>query len=464
MSEPNWNEAPKIVIPPPGPNAVRVVNATNRSISKLCMGISRVNSISEGNWEGGIPLVMNRGKGAVIEDVDNNLFIDFSAAITAVNAGHANPIINDAVHKQIEKFQHIYEYPTMVRANTARLLQELTPGTFEKRVFFTNCGTESVEMAIRLAEVSSGKSEIIGFHNSFHGKTRASLGVTTSSFKYRQRLRKLHGNYHSPYPLCHICPWKMERTDCGLYCVDWIDRIIKQETTGDIAAIIGEIHAGATFVPPQDFWPAVIEKCRDYDILFIADEVQTGAGRTGKMFASDWYKIEPDIITIAKGLANGLPTGAVIARKSIMENEIMEPYYGMFTSTFGGNAVIMAAAEASLEFYRDSGCVENARIQGEYIIKRLNEMLDQYKAIGEVHGRGLLIGLFFVDENGNHSVSSASTCKSFIKECFKRGLQIWNTGPWGDAVKICPPLIITREQIDKGLEVFEEALKVVDYD
>lgn len=463
MSKPDWSKAPKIIVPPPGPNAVKVVNANNQSVSKLCMGISRVNTISEGQWEGGIPLAIKQGKGAVLEDVDGNLFIDFSAAITAVNAGYANPAINKAAIEQIEKFQHIYEYPTLVKANTAKLLQELTPGTFEKRVFFSNCGTEAVEQAIRLAEVSSGKSEIIGFHNAFHGKTRASLGVTTIVQKYRRRVRKLHGNFHTPYPLCHICPWKMDHPDCGLYCVDWIDRIIKQETTGSVAAIIGEIHAGATYVPPKDFWPAVIEKCREHDILFIADEVQTGAGRTGKMFASEWYNIEPDIITIGKGLANGMPTAAVIAKKEIMENEVMKQFYGMFTSTFSGNAVMMAAAEASLKFYRDSGCVENARVQGEYIIKRLNEMIDQYKVLSEVHGRGLLIGLFFVDENGKRSSRSGAICKQFIRECFKRGVQIWNTGSYGDAVKICPPLIITREQIDKGLEVFEEALKVVEY-
>jgi 4-aminobutyrate aminotransferase len=463
MSKPDWSKAPKIIVSPPGPNTVKVVNLNNQSVSKLCMGISRVNSISEGQWEGGIPLAVKQGKGAVLEDVDGNLFIDFSAAITAVNAGYSNPIINKAVVDQIEKFQHIYEYPTLVKANTAKLLRELTPGTFEKRVFFSNSGSEAVEQSIRLAEVSSGKSEIIGFHHSFHGKTRASLGITTIVQKYRRRVRKLHGNFHTPYPTCHMCPWKMDHPNCGLYCVDWIDRIIKQETTGNVAAIVGEIIAGASFVPPKDFWPAVIEKCQDHDILFIADEVQTGAGRTGKMFASEWYNIEPDIITIGKGLASGLPTAAVIARKEIMENEVMEPYYGMFTSTFSGNVVMMAAAEAALKFYRDSGCIENARVQGEYLIKRLNEMLGQYKAMGEVHGRGLLVGVYFVDNNGNHNKHSAKVCMSFIRECFKRGLQIWNTGPWGDAVKICPPLVISREQIDKGLEVFEEALKVVDY-
>ncbi|MHA2059645.1 MAG: aspartate aminotransferase family protein [Candidatus Ranarchaeia archaeon] len=463
MSEPNWDEAPKIVVPPPGPNAVKVVNATNESVSRVCQGISRVNSISVGKWEGGIPLVVNRGKGAVLEDVDGNLFIDFSAAITSVNAGYANPVIIKAVQEQMVKFQHFYEYPTMVRANTAKLLQEMTPGDFPKKVFFTNCGTEAVEQAIRLAEVSSGKSEILGFHDSYHGKTRASVGLTTIVPKYRKRIRKLHGNFHTPYPTCHMCPFKLEHPDCGLYCVDWIDRVIKQETTSDVAAMVAEIQAGATYVPPDDFWPAVMKKCQEHDILFIADEVQTGAGRTGKMFASEWYGIEPDITIVAKGLASGLPTGAVVARQEIMENEVMEPFYGMFTSTFGGNAVMMAAAEATLKFYRDSGCIDNSRIQGKYIIKRLNEMMDQYSCLGEVHGRGLLIGAYFVDENGKHGKESASTCARFIRECFKRGLQLWNTGPWGDAVKICPPLVITREQVDKGLQVFEEAVKVVDH-
>ncbi|MHA1917979.1 MAG: aspartate aminotransferase family protein [Candidatus Ranarchaeia archaeon] len=462
MSEPNWDEAPKIVVPPPGPNAVKVVNDTKSCVSKLCQGISRVNKISEGKWEGGIPLVVNRGKGAILEDVDGNLFIDFSSAITAVNAGHANPVIVKAVQEQVAKFQHIYEYPTIPRANAAKLLQELTPGNYEKRVVFTNSGAESVEQAIRLAEVSSGKSEIIGFHDSFHGKTRAAVAMTTIVQKYRRRIRKLQGTYHTPYPTCHMCPFKQEYPSCGLYCVDWIDRVIAQETTGDVATLIGEIHSGAGFVPPDDFWPAVKKKCEEHDILFIADEVQTGAGRTGKMFASEWYNLEPDITIVAKGLASGLPCGAMIAKKDIMENEVTEPYYGEFTCTFGGNVVMMAAAEATLKFYRDSGCVENARIQGEYIIKRINEMIDNHKYLGEVHGRGLLIAPYFVDENEKHSKKSAKICMDFIRESFKKGLQIWNTGPWGDAVKICPPLVITREQVDKGLEVFEEALNIVE--
>jgi len=442
-----WLEAPKIAVKPPGPKAMKIIEMNNRYMSGLCRGISRI-----------LQVVFDEAKGALVKDADGNLYIDFTSAVTCCNTGFAHPRVVKAVQEQIAKFQHCYEYPTELRGEVARLLCEITPGDYDKAVIFSNCGAESIENALRIAEMVTGKHEIISLWESFHGKTRGTTSYTTMR-GVKAGLKLLPKAYSIPYPDCNHCFLKKEYPDCGLQCLDFFDYVINFETSGDIAALILEpILGGGCAVPPKDYWPALKEKCEDYNILFIDDEVQAGFGRTGKMWAIEHYGVEPDIITGGKGLASGLPAGSTVCRKSLSDSpEMLERYTGLFTSTFGGNPVILAAAKASIEVYLEEKLPEHAGEVGEHIMKRCNEMAEDHKILGHIQGKGLLIGVEIVEDKGADKPSKKYTL-DICKRAFEKGLLIFNTGWHGGFLKINPVLAITKEQADKGLDILDDAI------
>ena len=438
----DFDEVPKIVVEPPGPKAKAIIEKNVKYYSSLAMGISRI-----------MQIVYDEARGAVIKDVDGNYYIDFTAAVTCANTGHNHPKIVEAIKEQVERFITSYEYPTEVRAEAAKLLVEATPGNFEKAVIFVNSGAESNERATQIAEYYTKKHEFISFWESFHGKSRMANSLTTYGLKMRKGLSKHPGIYHVPYPNCYRCPLRKKYPDCDMACLDFLDHVYTYETTDDVAAVILEpILGGGAIVPPKDYWNRVKEWADDHNALFIDDEVQVGFGRTGKMFAIEHWGLEPEILTGGKGLASGLPAGSVVVKKSIAD-EISE-YRGLFTSTFGGNPLIMAAAAASLKVYKEEKLPERAAELGEHALKRLNEIKDKYDFISYISGKGLIICVDFVkDEKWTPAPEIAL---KVVEKSFKKGLLIFTTAWRGNNVKINPPLVITKELLDKGIDILDE--------
>ena len=448
---PEWyHEAPKIVVKPPGPKARTIIEKTEKYVARISRGISRI-----------LQVTFDEAFGAIVKDVDGNVYIDFAGPVTCCNTGYCHPKLVEAVKRQIERFQHSYEYPTDVRAEAAELLAKQVPGNFEKKVIFCSSGTESIENAIRIAEFFTGKHEFITFWESFHGKTRGSLSLTTYGLKLRKGMTKLPGIFHVPYPDCNHCPFKLTYPECGYFCIDWIDKVITFESTDDLAAIILEpIIGGGCAVPPPGYWERIKEVCDKYNALFVDDEVQAGLCRTGKFFAIEYWKVAPDILTTGKGLAGGMPCGSTVIRADI--DEKLDPDYGgFFTSTFGSNSVMMAAAVAALKIYIEERLWENAAKVGEKVIKRCQEMSEKYEVVGHIQGKGLLIGVELVQDK-QKDIPSKDIALEVVKRCFERGLIIFNTGWHGGFVKICPPLSITEEQAMKGVDILEEVIAELD--
>jgi len=439
-----FDEIPKIVVEPPGPKAKVIIEKNYKYVSRLQMGISKI-----------LQVVFDKAYGAVVQDVDGNVYIDFTAAVTTNNTGHTHPKVAQAIKEQSEKFLHAYEYPTQVRADVAELLAKLAPiKSSEVRVIFSNCGTEANENALRIAEQYTGKHEIISFWESYHGKTRGSASITTWNVKIRKGLKVVGNMLSVPYPDCNHCFLKHKYPDCGLACFDFLDYVKEYQSTDDIAAVIIEpVLGGGCTYPPKEWMKALREWTTENNVLFIDDEVQAGFGRTGKFFAIEHFDVEPDIITGGKGLASGLPASATIIRKEY-EDAMVNEYGGLYTSTFGGNPIAMAAAKASLEVYIEEKLPEHAAEVGEHIMKRLNEEIKpKYDFLGYIQGKGLLIGIEFVTKDGKPDKKIPLKA---VEKAFKKGLLIFTTGHKGNFLKICPPLVITKELADKGLDVLDE--------
>lgn len=446
MSE--FDQAPKIVVEPPGPKAKKIIEKNVKYYSTLAMGISKI-----------MQVVYDVARGAVIKDVDGNYYIDFTSAVTCANTGHSHPKIIEAIKQQVERFISSYEYPTDVRAEAAELLVKATPGNFEKSVVFVNSGAESNERAFQIAEYYTGKHEFFAYWECFHGKTRLANSLSGYGLKMRKGLSRHNGVFFVPYPNCFRCPLRQSYPDCGMACLDFLDHVYNFETTGDLAAIIAEpIMGGGCIVPPKDYWNRVKEWVNEHNALFIADEVQVGFGRTGKMFAIEYWGLEPEILTGGKGLASGLPAGSVVVKRDIAD-KVAESYGGMFTSTFGGNPLIMAATAASLKVYKEEKLPENAAKVGTYAMKRLEEMKEQYDFISFIAGKGLLIGVDFVKDE--KLTPSPEIAKEVVLRSFKKGLLVFTTSWRGNVIKINPPLVMTQEQMDKGLDVLDEVFKEI---
>jgi 4-aminobutyrate aminotransferase len=402
------------------------------------------------------PLVVQAGRGMVIEDVDGNLFLDFMAGIAVANTGHSHPRVVKAIEEQARKFLHIcgsdYYYEPMV--DLAEKLSRLAPGGGPKKVFFTNSGTETVEAAIKLARYHTKRQHIIAFHGAFHGRTLGALALTASRASHRAHFGPLiPGVHHVPYGFCHRCPYHLTYGSCGIECVRVLEKIVFRHDVRpeEVAAIFVEPiqGEGGYVVPPPEYLPMLQELCRKHGILLVADEIQSGFGRTGKMFASEHWGIEPDILCAAKGIASGMPLGAMIARAEI--SSWTKSTHG---STFGGNPVACAAALATIQLLEE-GLVENAAEVGNYLTEKLTGLKTRHAVIGDVRGLGLMIGVDFERIDGSRAPDGTLRDQA-MQRCFEKGLLLLSCGE--STLRFCPPLIVNKDEVDTAVDIFDSAL------
>ncbi len=411
------------------------------------------------------PLVIRQAKGAMIEDVDGNLFLDFNAGVAVCSTGHSHPDVVDAIKKQVDDFLHIcsadYYYPNLPKL--AEKLSRMTPGAHEKRVHFGNSGAEAVEGAVKLALYATRRQKLIGFFGAFHGRTLGALSLTASKARQRGGFgRQALDVTHIPYANCYRCPYNLTQETCGAmeskgpHCARVIEELLFKTTVPpeDCAAIIVEPiqGEGGYLVPPASFLQTIRAIADRYDVKVIADEVQSGFGRTGRMFASEHFDFVPDMMALAKGIASGLPLGATVAPANLMK---WPP--GAHASTFGGNPVAIAASLATIELLEDH-LVENAAKMGAYLLEGLHALTDKHNIIGDVRGKGLMIGIELVKDRTTKEPHPDALAQVEMG-CFNRGLITLGCGV--STIRLSPPLVIDREQCDFAIKTIDEALSSV---
>lgn len=435
---------PNLVTPLPGPNARKV--------------IERDATIMSPSYTRDYPFVMARGEGAIVEDVDGNRFLDFNAGIAVVAAGHAHPRIVAAVQEQATKFLHMsgtdFYYENMVRL--AEKLAAMVPGRGPNRVYFGNSGTEAIEAAIKMARYHSGRDKFIAFFGGFHGRTMGSLSLTGSKTVQRKGFGPMLPVQHVPYAYCYRCAYDQHPDTCHVECVKVIeDQLFKTILPPEeVAAVVVEPvqGEGGYLVPPPKFHEELRRIADKYGILLIHDEVQSGMGRTGRMFASEHFGVAPDIVAVAKGIASGLPLAATVARAGIMN---WKP--GAHASTFGGNPVAVEAALTTIELLEEN-LLGNATEIGAYILKRMRDWPQRFGCVGDVRGLGLMIGFELVKDQATKE-RAPELRNQLERLAFERGLLILGCGQ--NSIRLCPPLVITQDQADYAINTLEQCLKTL---
>lgn len=404
------------------------------------------------------PIVVDRASGAVVTDIHGREYIDCFAGISVVNAGHNNPHVIAAAKAQMEKLVHCasYIYHAQPVADLAEKLAQICPGKLSK-TFFGNGGAEAIEGAMKLARLYTGKHEFVALHGSFHGRSWGALSVTGNVGRKKRGGPYAPGVAFAPAPYTYRSQWRDDPQECGRQSAKALEDVLRFATSGDVAAFIAEpvMGEGGIIVPPKNYFREIKKILDQHGILFIADEVQSGFGRTGKMFAIDYFGVVPDILVTAKGIADGFPLSAFTARP-----EIADAYRpGDHLSTFGGNPVSCAAALANIEFMESQNLPGRATETGAYVMDKLRELQKQNPLIGEVRGLGLMIGVELVKDE---KLTPASTEAEAIRDSLLRqGVLIGVGGVYGNVVRFQPPLVITRPQIDKTLAAFATALNEI---
>ena len=430
----------------PGPKAKAVIDRDAKVVST--------------SYTRDYPLVMARGAGAAVEDVDGNIFLDCAAGIAVTATGHSHPEVVKAITEQAQKFLHMsgtdFYYEPQVRL--AEELSAIAPMKGPHRSFFANSGTEANEAALKLAKYYTKRHNVIAFFGAFHGRSMGSLSLTASKIAQRRGFGPLvPGTYHAPYPDSYRRPANHSPESWAAECLRFVEEQLFMHVVApdEVAAIMVEPiqGEGGYIVPPDSFLQALRELTRRHGIMLIADEVQSGMGRSGRMFALEHAGVEPDIVTMAKGIASGMPLGVTTARA-----EIMSWPPGTHASTFGGNPVSCAASLATLKLLRES-LVENSRVVGAHLMEGTKELMNRHRLIGDVRGRGLMIGVELVRDRETKE-RATSERDAVVKECFKRGLLVLGAGR--NAVRLSPPLVLTKQQADTALEILGAALSAVE--
>ncbi len=439
-------EYPFIKVPPPGPKARELLRKDRKFISP-----------SSGKV---YPLMVKGASGAMVEDVDGNRYLDFTAGIAVTSTGHCHPEVVKAITRQSKELLHMsgadfYNPPQIALAER---LDAICPGPSPKKVFFSNSGAESIEAAIKLTRHHTRRPYLLAFLNAFHGRTMGALSLTNSKPVLRKGFAPLMpGVLHVPYAECYRCAYGLAYPGCKIACVKWIEEefFATHVHPEEVAAVFVEPiqGEGGYIVPPKEFHQELRKLCKKYGILFVADEVQSGMGRTGKMLAIEHFGVTPDVICLAKGIASGMPLGATVAGGKIMD---WPP--GAHASTFGGNPVSCSAALATIDLLK-GGLIKNAAQMGDYIIKALHVISATSRLIGDVRGKGLMIAVEMVTDK-NTKKRAIEERNKVVEGAFQKGLLLLDCGR--NSIRFSPPLTITKKDADKALAIFEETLREVE--
>jgi 4-aminobutyrate aminotransferase len=430
---------PHLITPLPGPKAQQIVERDRQVLSP--------------SYTRDYPLVVKRGRGAVIEDVDGNSFLDFAAGIAVVSTGHCHPEVVAAIQKQASELIHMsgtdFYYPNMVEL--AEKLASIAPGKEPKRVYFGNSGTEAVEAAIKLAKYHTKRDKLVAFHGAFHGRTMGALSLTASRAVQRKGFGTLlSGVFHMPFPDTYRGTYGIRPENASADCLSYLENELfrRRVDPDEVAGIFIEpIQGEGGYLPaPAEFLQGLEKICHKYGIMLVADEVQSGMGRTGKWWAVDYAGVEPDIICTAKGIASGMPLSAIITKASVMD---WKP--GAHASTFGGNPVCIAAALATLGLI-ERGYMANAARMGESIKRQTANWPERHKIVGEVRGRGLMIGIEFVRDQKTKE-RAPDLRNRIVQMAFHKGLLVLGSGD--TTLRLCPPLMIDEAQAEFAVRTLD---------
>jgi len=443
----NWAQievaaVPDMKIPAPGPKSREL----HKRAEKYMKGYSTQVKL--------FPVAFKKGHGVTLTDVDGNKYIDFSSGIYVTNLGHCHPKVSEYLNKYVFELMNCHDFTTEIKTLFLEKLASLTPANLNGIQMYCS-GTEAVEAAMRAARTITKKYEFFSVYGDFHGKTMGAAGLTSQAANYTYGPKPV-GMHFAPNAHCYHCSYGKKYPQCTLFCVDALEKQIKMESTGNVAALLIEPIQGGngSIVYPDDYLPAVRKLCDKLKILLIVDEVLTGCARTGKMWCVDHYGVIPDIMTIGKGVANGFPASAFAIKEEM--TEAMEKISA--STSYGGNPMAAAAGLASLEVIEEEDILERAKKLGDYIIKRLKKMQSEHKIIGEVRGKGCLLGMELVkDLNTKEPFVSAG--ERVYQVAFSKGLA-WI--PANHNLRMSPPLIMENDIADKALDIIDESITIVE--
>ncbi|HEV3304961.1 MAG TPA: 4-aminobutyrate--2-oxoglutarate transaminase [Candidatus Sulfotelmatobacter sp.] len=410
----------------------------------------------------GTPIYVAKAEDAWLEDVDGNRYIDFAGGIGCANSGHRQQPVVEAIREQLDNFLHMCVQVTPYEGyvELAERMNEVTPGEFPKKTLFVNSGAEAVENAVKIARAYTKRPAIIAFEDAFHGRTMMTLALTSKTHPYKAGFAPFPGDvYRVPFAYCYRCSYNLKYPSCDLFCARHLEDTFKRVVANEeVAAVIAEpvMGEGGFIAPPPDYFKVLIDLCHKHGILFIADEVQSGFGRTGALFASERYGIEPDLIVTAKSLGGGLPLAAVTGRTEIMD----APAVGGLGGTFAGNPLSCAAALAVLDLFENENLLTRANELGERFQRRAREWQRRWPIVGDVRGLGGMQAIELVKSQETKTPATDET-KQITQYCYEHGLITITAGSYSNVIRVLVPLVATSEQMDEGLDVLESALAAV---
>jgi 4-aminobutyrate aminotransferase/(S)-3-amino-2-methylpropionate transaminase len=438
----------RIQTPIPGPNSRALSERRAKAVPR---GLSH-----------GTPIYVAKAEDAWLEDVDGNRYIDFAGGIGCANAGHRQQPVVEAIREQLDKYLHtcVQVTPYEGYVELAERMNEVTPGKFAKKTLFVNSGAEAVENAVKIARAYTKRPAVIAFEDAFHGRTMMTLALTSKTHPYKAGFAPFPGEvYRVPFAYCYRCSYNLKYPSCDLYCARHLEDTFKRVVANEeVAAVIAEpvMGEGGFIAPPPDYFKVLIDLCHKHGILFIADEVQSGFGRTGAMFASERYGIEPDLIVTAKSLGGGLPLAAVTGRAEIMD----APGPGGLGGTFAGNPLSCAAALATLDLFEKENLLQRANDLGDRFQRRAREWQRRWPLVGDVRGLGGMQAIELVKSQESKTPATEET-KQITQYCYEHGLITITAGSYSNVIRVLVPLVATNEQMDEGLDVLESALAAV---
>jgi diaminobutyrate-2-oxoglutarate transaminase len=449
FSELSLSGAPKIGVIPPGPK------------SRELLQYQEAHESSAVSYAKGMPMAVRRAKGATVEDVDGNLYIDCFGGAGVMGVGHANPEVLKAAHEQIDQVTHALDIPTPARMALEQVLVRVLPKALSRLFFGGPTGSDAVEQAMKLAKYNTGRIPFIAFEGGYHGMTAGALALTTAS-SHKEGLLPLVPEVHfTPYGYCYRCAFGRKPESCSMECTQYLDRLLEDPHSGvtrPAAVIVEPIQGeGGSIIPPEAFLPNVREICDRHEVLLICDEIQCGLGRTGKMFAFEHTGAVPDIVTMSKALGGlGFPISAIAYR-----DELNTWPTAKTIGTFRGNMIAYAAGARALGFMLESGLLEHTERLGQTALRLLKELEKDSRIIGEARGKGLMLGVEFVSDKETKK-PAPKLAKRMRTLCHQRGVMIEVGGHYGNVARFLPPLVITEQLLGRAIEIFSEAVREIE--